>query len=153
MLAERVLTKPSYYIGTPVVTIFNGAQSWGDLKSRARVYLRGYPDLIGIYRRQGWDGEKLEAAERWGAANAAELLGRALRERSSGVLAMFPRYLLTYGSHHGVIPTLWKAFLDSRCCWFARAWIAVGQGVAKVHRYLFHNSRPARWIRAKRTAR
>jgi len=153
MLAESVMARPSFYIGSPLITIYNGAQSWGDLTSRAKVNMLGLPDLIGIFKRQGLLDERLELAERWASAEVGNLLLQVLRERHRPVLAMLPRYLLTYGCNRGVAEALWKAFLDSRCCWLARAIISGGHRLDRTRDYFLHNCRPARWLRGKRATR
>lgn len=149
MLAHTVLFRPSCYIGSPAITIFNGAQSWGDLKSKAKVYMLGYPDLLRAFARQGMPRQRLAEAWRWGAAQTADLLRQSLHQRRRDVLAMFPRYLLRYGTGRGVIPAVWRAFLDSRCCWPARALAATSGRLAAAHEYGLHNCRPARWIRSR----
>ena len=149
MLVESVFDNPSYYIGAPVITIYNGAQSWGALKSRAKVYFLGYPDLMGILKKKGWTGVKLADAQRFGAEQVGNVVVQALHENRRDVLGMVPLYLWRYGTHHGVVPALWKALLVSRCCWLARTIVATGHGLGKTRKYIFHNCRPARWIRAK----
>jgi hypothetical protein len=149
MLAECVFDNPSFYIGTPLITIFNGAQSWGDLRSRAKVWMLGTSDLIRIFKRKGWQSEKLSAAERWAASEVGGIVHQAFGEHRRDVLSMIPGYLGRYGTHQGVIPALWKAFLDSRCCGLAKAIVAVGVWIRQLRQYWFHNCLPARWIRAK----
>ena len=148
MLAESVFRQPSYYVGSPLLTIFNGAQSWGDLKGRAKVYLLGYPDLIRTFKRQGWQRDKQIKAERWGAEQAGAIMLQAFREKRGDVTAMLPRYLLRYGTDRGVVRAVWNAFLDSRCCWLARMLVTAGERMARWWEYCFHNCRPARWIRS-----
>jgi glycosyltransferase involved in cell wall biosynthesis len=52
MLAQTVFNQPSYYIGRPLITIFNGAQHWGDLDVKAKVYTLGLPELIREFQKQ-----------------------------------------------------------------------------------------------------
>lgn len=149
MLAHTVFPRPSHYVGEPALTIYNGAQSWGDLKSRAKVYMLGYPDLLRAFGRQGLPAGRLAEAQRWGAAQAGTLLREALRDGRRDVLAMFPRYVLRFATNRGVIPALWQAFIESRCCWPARALAAADKRLAAAREYAFRNCRPARWIRSR----
>jgi hypothetical protein len=51
MLAETMMDQPSYYVGEPVLTIFDNGQSW--LDQQPLVSLLRYPELLAFYRKLG----------------------------------------------------------------------------------------------------
>lgn len=150
MLVESVFNQPSFYIGTPLITIYNGAQSWGALKSRSKVYLQGYPELILLMKQRGWRGQGLTAAMLWGTDQVGRVVLQALVEKRRDVLLMLPTYLWNYGLHSGAIQALWTAFLESRCCALSRAIVQGRHRLKVVKNYLLYFCRPARWYWARR---
>lgn len=146
-LAENMFGKPSYYIGEPVLTIFNGAQWWGSIAYRARAYLRGYPDLLQLYQRLGWSGEKLSEAQAWGVHQAGEVMLQMLGSWPPKEGKLLARYVFRYWNHKGVFSALWRAFLKSKCCWLARRLSPLSFHIHRCSHYWFVNCRPARWIR------
>jgi hypothetical protein len=150
MLVDCVFDRPSVFIGEPLITIFNGAQSWKALPSRAGVYLRGFPELMTILKRRGWAPNKRHAAEKWGAHYAGEVVEQALRARSGKVLRMIPAYLWRFGLQRGVLGECVNAVLRVFCPGLLRASKFVKQCWQEARAYLFENCRPARWWRARR---
>lgn len=152
-VAAAMFGKPSYYVGDPVLTIYNGAQTWGDLKSRARVLLRGYPDLMDRYRRLGWTEARLSRPRASGLLAARAVMTELLRERTPDSTRFLTTYLRRYWRRQGTLYTFWQAFLESDCCWPARAATRCAAGLQDAYRYTFYNCRPARWVRARREGR
>lgn len=148
MLAETVLNRPAFYIGMPLLTIFNGAQSWRNPATRARVWMLGWPGLLRLFAREGLDRAKLVAANHWGAHFAGSLaFGPAGPERSE-VRRLFVHYLLHEGLRSGVPSGLWFAFRESNGL-AARAHRKNLARFAAFKRYSFHDCRPARWFRSR----
>jgi glycosyltransferase involved in cell wall biosynthesis len=52
-LIENHLTEPAYAIADPCITIFNGAQSWGNPVTRVKVYFLGLTDLLNQLKTKG----------------------------------------------------------------------------------------------------
>ena len=148
MLAHTVLHQPSCFIGQPVITIYNGAQSWGDLASRSRVWMWGWADLINHYRKLGLPKRKIVESERWGSLQVVTLVSAALKQKNPVVLQMVPRFLWKHGKQSGVVSSTWQAFLVSRCCRLARGIVGFQLWWKRTTQYLFYQCRPARWIRA-----
>jgi glycosyltransferase involved in cell wall biosynthesis len=148
-VARHMFGKPGYYIGEPVLTIFNGAQWWGTVQYRVRAYMRGYPDLLRLYRRLGWPGHKLREAEAWGMVAAGDVMVHLFRDWRWEEGRLLVRYLIKCWYYPGLIRETWRAFLQSECCWLARGMTGLGRQAEKWHRYWLHNCRPARWIRAR----
>jgi hypothetical protein len=57
MLAETMMHGPSYYVGEPVLTVFNGGESWTSLKSE--LALLRYPELLRLYQKLGLSSARL----------------------------------------------------------------------------------------------
>jgi hypothetical protein len=146
MLAETVLNQPAFYVGTPLLTIFNGAQSWRDPATRARVWMLGWPDLLRIFRREGLDRSKLIAANHWGGRHAGSLAFGPPGPGRPVVRRLFFRFLLHEGLRPRVPSGLWFAFRESDRL-PARALRAVGNRFTAINRYVLHDCRPARWLR------
>jgi glycosyltransferase involved in cell wall biosynthesis len=146
-VAETTFGKPSYYIGEPILTIYNGAQWWGSLKSRARVYLHGYPELVRLYARLGCPREKLLEVQVFGTSQVGKITLELLRNSNAEVAKLFVRYICRNWYYKGLASALWRAFIKSECCWLARAFPRWEQLLHRASQYWFCNCRPARWIR------
>jgi hypothetical protein len=150
-VAEHMFGRRSFYLGEPALTIYNGAQSWSALATRARVYLRGYPDLMRLYRRLGWPAARLREAEAWGALRAQRVMVELLREPGARHLRWIGAYLWNHWRQRGSTRAVWNAVLESRCCAPVRGAQRLAAWLRAVHRYCCHDCRPARWLRAQRS--
>jgi glycosyltransferase involved in cell wall biosynthesis len=149
-VATEMFGKPGFYVGEPCLTIFNGAQTWGSLESRARVYLGGYPDLVDLYRRLGWRSDRFDEAHRWGNRIAESLMTQLLRERTPGGRTLIRGYVRRYWRNDGVLGAAWAAYAAAECSPASRSIGRLTKAVRSARNYLFQNSRPARWARAQR---
>jgi glycosyltransferase involved in cell wall biosynthesis len=57
-VAAYCFDRPAFFIGTPALTIFNGAQSWSNPNIRLRVYFLGFCDLLRMFLRLGLSTSK-----------------------------------------------------------------------------------------------
>lgn len=146
LLAETMFGRPSYYIGSPAVTIFNGAQSWSAEKDR--VYLIGLPELLNVYRRHGLPREQMRAAYKWGSQQAYCVLLEMFRDFSRPQLSLMLHYVRRSWAYTGTWHALWRSFMDSQCCWLPRLLRNLNVRFDRFWRYWFQNCRPARWVRA-----
>ena len=147
MLVESVLNEPSYYIGTPLVTIFNGAQSWKG--KRAQVHLRGTPDLFTYFRRVKLPSAKLRDAQKWGRQKACEEMVSMLRNPDQQYNSIVWHYIRMYTFTEGALLTVFKALVESDACWLLRFFRRMKVKADESFSYLFHRWRPARWIRGR----
>lgn len=76
MIAETVMNNPSYYVGDPVLTIFNGGQSWW--KQRYAVVFN-FPGVLRAYIKHGLPQEQTRECERMVFDNCKPLLVEILR--------------------------------------------------------------------------
>ncbi|MBA2706761.1 MAG: glycosyltransferase family 2 protein [Gemmatimonadaceae bacterium] len=148
-VANIMFGRPAVYIGQPVMTIYNGAQTWGSLRLQAKVYLQSHPDLLDLFARLGWSGDRLAEAQALNGSRARTVIAQLLSEWRGQEVRLVPKYLLRYAHQRGTAPAVWKALLDSR----APGLLLIGERSARAadaaFQYLFHNWRPARWIRAR----
>lgn len=149
MLAETVLFRPTFYLGDPVITIYNGAQSWGDLRSRAKVWMRGWTDLIVIYRAMGLPIALVKDAELRGSQTIQEIMRDAFIAQRKDVISMLAVYLRRYWLQKGAIRAVWNAYLESSCDPLSRAIVSLLRVWGRFHLYCFHQCRPARWWKAR----
>jgi glycosyltransferase involved in cell wall biosynthesis len=150
MLADVAFKSPSFYMGTPAITIFNGAQSWGDLETRSKVFLRGLPGLIKLFKRRGLTSQRLVGVRRLSQQYAYENSLAGFRgQNSSSTFSLFA--LLAVAGFQGryLWTTLCRAFIDAESCWASRFLRRAEIQASRAKRYWFHNCRPARWLRAK----
>lgn len=106
MLAETSMGAPSYYVGEPVLTIFNGGQSWWDI--RHSVVLLMFPELLGAFRRRGLPAAQARECEVMVFANCRPLLVEMLEGRAGADAPSLGSYL--------------------RANWrFREAWLALGR--------------------------
>lgn len=147
-VAESMFGKPCGYIGEPVFTIFNGAQTWSSLPMRSRVYLAAHPDLLRIYRRLGWTGPEFRKGLRWSKERAASVVLELSTTPRVSDHSRVAAYLFRYGWHPAFLMALWRAFLASELGVAHR----FRKGIERMRAladYCFVYSRPARWIRSK----
>jgi hypothetical protein len=146
-VAVGMFGKPAMYIGEPILTIYNGAQTWGSLEQRARVYLQGLPDLLRLYRSLGWDKHKLQNAEAWAAHRARNVIEELSKNRSDSGRKKIVRYASTYGSRPKVLISVARGWLRGRFPRLLTGAQGVMRSVREAHSYFFYRSRPARWVR------
>lgn len=65
MIADTLFQEPTCYIGKPLITIFNGAQTWSDIDIRIKVYYLGLPQLIKVYKCKGLHRDQYVDAIGW----------------------------------------------------------------------------------------
>jgi hypothetical protein len=145
-IAAAMFGRPSYYIGSPSVTIFNGAQSWSS--ERAKVFLIGFPELLAMYEKLGLSDEQLRGAHEFVARHTREILVEVFRRGQPDQLALIPKYFVREWHRAGTMQAVWSAFVDSQCCWIAVALKNMGHYLESLRDYWFFNCRPARWVRA-----
>jgi glycosyltransferase involved in cell wall biosynthesis len=83
MIAETVMNNPSYYVGDPVVTVFEGAQSWWAVRHSV---VFNFPGVLRPYRKHGLPEDQARECERMAFSNCEPLLSEILRgEAGPGV--------------------------------------------------------------------
>ena len=81
MIAANMMKKPSFYVGEPVLNIFDGGQSWNDLQ--AIIVMLRVPQLLRFYKDLGLPAEQIQECERAVFNNCQPLLMKVLN-RSVG---------------------------------------------------------------------
>lgn len=76
MIAETVMNNPSYYVGDPILTIFNGGQSWLE---RRHAVVFNFPGVLRAYLKRGLPKEQARECERMVFDNCEPLLVETLR--------------------------------------------------------------------------
>lgn len=148
MLADTMFGRPSYYIGAPAITIFNGTQSW--TTHGAAVQLLALPELIRLYASRGLDGDRLREAHDWEAGQAYGVLRLRLPQMDRELWGYIRSYLGYSWRRRATWVSLWRAFVDSRCNRLSRMVAASQRRAASAARYFLHDWRPARWLTANR---
>jgi glycosyltransferase involved in cell wall biosynthesis len=137
------------YIGKPIFTIFNGAQTWKSLRMRKAVYYRALPELVTAFKKHGYSGDALKQAEAYTSAMAGHVTGELLRAWSEPFLVLLIRYIVLYGHRKDALMSLWKAAVHfdagavGKCMWSLQC------RAEQVADYLFVRCRPARWWRTR----
>jgi hypothetical protein len=147
MISELFWNAPTYYIGNPVITIFNGAQSWGSSATKTKVYSRGLPDLISRYARLGLSQESTKSIKKWANHMYGKTLLPQFNDPNQNPVLLFIKGIPAALSYPYLFPALWNSFIQSERSSFARN---INRGIAganRVGRYLFRDCRPARWFR------
>lgn len=143
--AESFFNEPAVYLGDPIFTIFNGAQTWSQLHTRSLVYFQALPELVAIFRRHGLSGMKLQQAESYASEMAAKIFKELLHayglKRSPKVLL----YAWQFRRQHKCIATLCGTFFGSDWCTSVRLLRRTTARLKSMQAYLFHQCRPARW--------
>jgi glycosyltransferase involved in cell wall biosynthesis len=152
MLASTVFDRPSWQISEPVLTIFNGAQSWGDHPTRLKVYTTALPHLLLHYRRSGMSRGQI--------AVARDFVRRPMRKEIKAAFATTPpqrhhrlllHTILTLGLRNRWLWfQVWSAYLEAETCPVARAVQAFKRKSRRTKLYCLRDCRPARWLRNHR---
>jgi glycosyltransferase involved in cell wall biosynthesis len=112
MIAETVMNRPSYYVGEPVLTIFNGAQSWW---GERHAVLFKFSGVLRAYLKGGLPKERARECERMIFGNCEPLL-REMLQGEAGPQA----------------PSLFSYLRDN---WrFAEAWRALARAISATGR-------------------
>jgi glycosyltransferase involved in cell wall biosynthesis len=148
-VASVMFGRPAVLVGSPVMTIFDGAQTWGSLDRRAKVYLNAHPDLLDEYARLGWSGEKLREAQRQSSARAAAVVFELMRADGFSSMPAITDYLMKYRHHDGAVASALRAVVAARTQPIARATSSVNAAAHNAREYFLHNWRPARWVRGR----
>jgi glycosyltransferase involved in cell wall biosynthesis len=151
MLARMRFASRSMYIGAPSLTIFNGAQSWGAIDTRLKVYFRGLPELIDLFAKLGLPESQMTEARLFAGQMAYETGIDMFTTRDYGRAFRTVKLLMARGSirHAYMLSRLSQAFIDAENSWVSRV---IRRGVTagrSSYNYIFHHSRPARSIRSR----
>jgi glycosyltransferase involved in cell wall biosynthesis len=88
MIAKVLMRKPSFYVGDPVLTIFDGGESWSD--RRAVIHLSRFPELLRWYQKHGLPAARVRECARVVFTECgpflADLLQREARFRLPNVI-------------------------------------------------------------------
>jgi glycosyltransferase involved in cell wall biosynthesis len=144
-VAETMFGQSAFYIGDPVFTIYNGAQTWSSLEQRSRVYLMAFPELIRIYESRGYSGAQLKDAQRYAADKAVAVIKQMLASPNELNRSRILHYLVRFGAFPGSLSGFLKGFVASDCNWIARLLNSVSGIASRLYRYCFFQCRPARW--------
>lgn len=125
MLAETVMNCPSYYVGEPVVTVFEGAQSWWTVRHSV---IFNFPGLLRPYRTHGLPKEQARECERMAFDNCEPLLAEILRGKAEPGGPSVASYLRAYWQY----PEAWRAL--ARASRAARSPWVVGRFFSAVTR-------------------
>jgi|SRR5688572_763242 len=150
MIANRLFDAPSFYEGRPVITIFNGAQSWGLRSTRAKVYFAGLPDLIDTFAEKKLSSRQVEHARFFAQAETYRIWLELFRDFDWRHASSLFRLSSARCVRHGyLLQGAWRGFMDAQASGTARAFRRVGHATRDAHFYFFSAWRPARWIRAR----
>ena len=152
MLVNTCLHKPAGVFPEPLITIFNGAQSWNNIDTQSKVYLNGLPDLIQtLCELRGDSSQTLLVHLRtpWLFQHLTELI------RQLGKAQGFPAMLIAL--HHSHLPLTFRKRLLLQLWWehpwnLFRITHSAGQRFWQGRfKSWWWNCRPARWLRTRRT--
>jgi len=150
MIASELFDSPAMCLADPALTIFNGAQSWGDPATVAKVYFTGFPDLLRLFRSKGFSKAKLAEGREFCCQQLQKVTQRMLSRPSAGVISVAGLLARAGFTRAWMWPAIWRDFLDAQNCWLSRMLRMCRGTLTRWHRYWFHNCRPARWIRNRR---
>jgi glycosyltransferase involved in cell wall biosynthesis len=93
MIASYMMRKPTFYVGEPVLNIFDGGQSWNDLQSI--IVLVRVPQLLRFYKDLGLPPEKLRQCEQAVFSNCDPLLMKLLNRNVDSDYPSLASYVRT----------------------------------------------------------
>jgi glycosyltransferase involved in cell wall biosynthesis len=148
LLAQTRFNARAYYIGEPAITIFNGAQSWSDPQIRARVALRGLPQLLTVFEKRGLSPAQRRDARcfvRRVAHDATASLFHSNKQTSlaSSLSLLGPSAAM----HPALFIDVGKAFIETRHTKLTASFSGMFEAFTRLRQYLIHYSVPARLAR------
>ena len=147
MLVETVFNVPSYYVGKPVITIFNGAQAWGHPKTQCDVYLRGLPNLLSHFSEQGLPAEVMHSCKQdFAFPETTKILKRAIPQL--GFFRLICVAALSCPTSFYVWRSFASAFKDSEYNALSRWLKRCERSLQNRRNWWIVNCRPARLIKA-----
>lgn len=157
MLAETLFKQPTGRIAEPLITIFNGAQSWGNPITQANVYFRGLPELIRLFERQGLVRDRLADARQFNVRQAHRVADDLMKRTDASPWTDAGKYLrMVLKDDPYLIRPLIVGFCAAGTTRLSRFVLATGQAfsfiadkIRGLYSYLFHRCRPARWWRMR----
>lgn len=150
MIASTMFEAPCYYLGEPIITIFNGAQSWGFRLARAKVILAGLPDLLDLYAAKGLPRRALQDARKFAEKQAYLVwldLFMNFRWRHAATLLGLagPRFL----GHRYTWSVSRRAYMDAQVTSLSRLLRRLGRAANKGRVAIWPRSAIALWVRSK----
>ncbi|WP_309400660.1 glycosyltransferase family 2 protein [Cerasicoccus maritimus] len=151
MLAETSFDKPARFLHEPALTIFNGAQHWGDPTNRLNVLLYGFSDLAKLFKRKGFSEERFGSAVQYTRWRVNKLMKSSFQVSGKTDWILFTRssYIAAKRCPWALSGILATLFWNSPNP-ILRAMRKVYLQAQKASVYLFKNCRPARWLRKLR---
>jgi hypothetical protein len=158
MLAETVFHLPAGKIAEPVMTIFNGAQSWGNPLTRAMVYFCGLPDIIRLFRRQGLPHDRIADAIRFNVIQGHLAMVDVMRRTGARPWMDLWQYVwIVLPQDYYLLNPLISGFFASGVTILSKIGLTGVQAFEIATRqtrltrsYLFERCRPARWWHNRR---
>ncbi|MFM7164342.1 MAG: glycosyltransferase family 2 protein [Planctomycetaceae bacterium] len=141
------LQSPAVVVADAAITIFNGAQWWGNPVTRAKVYFIGLPQLLKELKYRGVCRDKVdELIDNFHVPEATRVIRDACREhgRARGLRIVFQNLGTSWLAYRVFLGSLPEILLP-RATQAARQLSARLRGYRSW--YLF-NFRPARWLRS-----
>ena len=145
MLVDTLFHHRSYYIGLPTITIFNGAQSWGNPVTQSQVYLRGMPELIRRLGDVGMTSLRIKDARRFTLPETHRVLTKLFEQKGS--TRFVPMLILACFRYPYLYRIVCDAWVESRSDVIARCICEIRQAIANRHSWWIFNCRPVRWYR------
>jgi glycosyltransferase involved in cell wall biosynthesis len=157
MLAETVFKQPAGRIAEPVLTIYNGAQSWNNPTTRAFVNFCGFPELIRLFKLQGLASDRIADLKQYNMTESRKLMHQLIHRTDANPWNDTWHYInMVIPNNQYLVLPLINEFCISGATRFSRLILvavrlitAVSSLIRRTHTYLFHNCRPARWLRMR----
>lgn len=148
MLVERLFRSPAYYVGSDLLTIFVGAQSWGNPETQAKVYLRGLPDLIERYRGAGLEKTSLQAViNGFCVPETRRVLVSVFK--TCGIARYLPMVTKACMRYPYLVPVVFDSWVESKCGLLSRGVGSIRTALGNRHSWWIFNCRPMRWYRSQ----
>jgi glycosyltransferase involved in cell wall biosynthesis len=143
MIVKTLINSPSFYIGEPLITIFNGAQHWGDLALKAKVYSLGLPELIREFKKQKLASSIIKEAMDFNKSQIRVIALASLKSHDFTLNQLLQR--IVKGKALFLVPIVFSVYYNNSKNTFPKLYRKIKAGLKKAFQY-FHNWRPARWI-------
>lgn len=150
LLAATVFNQPAGVITEPLLTIYNGAQSWRATVTERKVFLRWLPMLLRFYQQRGLPTSLVRDCRAFNAREVRNLVGNVISLRQPAAHTWLVHWLWQAGICNGWLwPAIWRGYLDAQASCASRTLRRAANTLDRWYKYAFHNCRPARWWRQR----
>lgn len=142
MIAQTLFKEKAYFIGQPLIMIFNGAQHWNDLLNKCKVYIFGFSELTSLYKKKGISKQVWLLAKNWCYTQTLNNYSEFIRAGNNFTISFYLKNIF----RPYIIKAMILGYLKANTTMISRLTNKSTYVISRLYKYAFFNCRPARII-------